>query len=203
MEARWPYQLVRPEIIERLGLLETYREQAAFDAPYRRINDFILGNRLANSLTTRLETCTLVAASYGVEYRWPLLDSGLIQQYLSTPSIEKADRAIGRYLHRRAVDGVVASKVAWKPDKDMGGSVDTGAWRANAARRIERAEAARRRVARLHPGIADLIDVEAFHRQTEAAAAGALTADASFQVARNIARIRWLNHWLSGGPAAE
>jgi asparagine synthase (glutamine-hydrolysing) len=202
MEARWPYQLVRSDIVERLGLLETYRQQAAFDGPYRRINDFILGNRLSPNLTTRLETCTLVAASYGVEYRWPLLDSGLIQQYLSTPSIEKADRSFGRYLHRRAVEGVVAPKVAWKPDKDMGGRADSNGRGTDSVRQKDQAEMALRQVARLHPALEDLIDVESFRRQIEAAAAGALNTEAGFQFFRNTSRITWLNHWLSGGPTA-
>jgi len=201
MEARWPYQLVRPEIVERLGLLGAYRRQAAYDAPYRRINDFILHNRLSPALTTRLETCTLVAASYGVEYRWPLLDAGLIQQYLSTPSIEKADRTFGRYLHRRAVEGVVAPKVAWKPDKDMGGLADSSGPGAR-PRQQDQADAARRQVARLHPGLEDIIDVDRFRRQIDAAAVGALHAEASFQFARNTSRVSWLNHWLYGGPPA-
>ena len=200
MEARWHHQLVRPEIVERLRLREAYRQQASYDAPYRRINDFILGNRLAPWVTTRLETCTLVAASYGVEYRWPLLDAGLNQQYLSTPSIEKADRAFGRYLHRRAVDGVLAPKVAWKPDKYMGGRVDSVEPGADPKRRKVQVQVARRDAARLHPGLEDLIDVERFRRQIESAAAGVLSAEASFQFTRNATRVSWLNHWLSGGP---
>ena len=82
-----------------------------------RINDFILQHRLGPWIARRLETCTLVAATYGVEYEWPLLDARLVQQYLSTPSIEKADRMGARYLHRRAVEGVVPAKVAWKAGK--------------------------------------------------------------------------------------
>ncbi|MCW2791754.1 MAG: hypothetical protein JWO76_852, partial [Nocardioides sp.] len=53
------------------------------------------------------------------DYRWALLDRRLMQQWLSTPAIWKYAAGTGRYLHRRAISGVVPDKVAWKPTKDM------------------------------------------------------------------------------------
>lgn len=197
MKARWPHQLVRAEVVERLGLLDAYMEGADYDAPYRRINTFVLQNRLGAWVARRLETCTLVAATYGVEYQWPLLDSRLIQQYLSTPSIEKADGTAGRYLHRRAIEGVVPAKVAWKPDKDMGG---TGSGLIARLTGPATMEEARRNGAHVHPALEELIEVAKFRDQIEAAASGRLDDDASFQFARNVEHVRWLNHWLSGGP---
>jgi len=203
MVARWPHQLVRAEIVERLGLRQAMLVQAEFDAPYRRINDFVLGNRLGSWIARRLETCTLVAATFGVEYQWPLLDARLIQRYLSTPSIEKADRTAGRYLHRRAIDGVVPPKVAWKPTKDMGTTVrslGTSGLDSGFAGR-ETVTEARRQAAHLHPDLEGLIDAGRFRGQIEAAANGALGTEAAFQFNRNVGHVRWLNHWLSGGPA--
>jgi asparagine synthase (glutamine-hydrolysing) len=202
MEARWPYQLVRSEIVQRLGLHEEYQAQAAFDAPYRRINDFILHNRLGPPIARRLEGCTLVAATYGVEYQWPLLDARLIQQYLSTPSIEKADHSAGRYLHRRAAESVVPPKVVWKPSKDMGGpasSMDHAALGDDTSESglVQRA---RRQEAHLHPAIKEVIDVQRFQTQIDAAARGRLSADGGFQFARNVNSLTWLNYWLNGGP---
>jgi hypothetical protein len=84
----------------------------------------------------------------------------------------------------------------------MGERVDSSGRGADSMRQKDQAEVARRQVARLHPGLEDLIDVDSFNRQIEAAAAGALNAEVSFQFARNTARVRWLNHWLSGGPTA-
>jgi asparagine synthase (glutamine-hydrolysing) len=202
MEARWPYHLVRSEIVQRLGLYEEYKTQAAFDAPYRRINDFILHNRLGSSIARRLEGCTLVAATYGVEYQWPLLDARLVQQYLSTPSIEKADHSAGRYLHRRAAEGILPAKVVWKPTKDMGGppsAMDQSVAGDNAigAGLVERA---RRQEAHLHPAIEEIIDVQRFRAQIDAAVNGRLSADGGFQFARNVGNLGWLNYWLTGGP---
>lgn len=197
--ARWPHQLLREDVVARLGLYETYMETARFDAPYRRINDFILKYHLHRmQVTTRLENCTLMAASYGVDYRWPLWDVRLVQQYLSTPSIEKVGpKGIGRYLHRRAIDGVVPKRVAWKPSKDMGyaalherqqarGLTDTVEW-------------ARRHDAHLHPALQELVDRDKFKSQIARAGQGGADPGFDFSFRRAVNAIAWLNHWLYGG----
>jgi asparagine synthase (glutamine-hydrolysing) len=199
LKARWPYQVVRTEVADRLGLHDAYSRLAEFDGPYRRINDSVLHHRLGPWVPTRLETCTLVAATFGVEYRWPLLDARLIQQYLSTPSIEKADRAASRYLHRRAVAGVVAAKVTWKRDKYMGESRSSGGL-TEADSDASVVNEARRQEAHLHAALAEIIDVEAFHAQIESAVSGQLEGDARLQFGWNVDNVRWLNQWLSGGP---
>lgn len=123
----WPWLLVSEQAIEKYDLHSCFMKPAEFDAPYRRINDFILNNRISPNLVSRLDNGTLLAASYKVDYRWPLLDRRLIQQYLITPSVEKRYRGIGRYLHRRAMEGLVPAEVQWKPTKNMGGvSSDVG-----------------------------------------------------------------------------
>ena len=111
--------------MENLGLHEVYRDETRHDTPYRRVNDWIVNGLLQMPyVPTRLENCTLVAASYGVDYRCLLWNVRLIQQYLSTPSIEKVGPdGIGRYLHQRAINGTVPHQVAWMPSKDMGCAV--------------------------------------------------------------------------------
>jgi asparagine synthase (glutamine-hydrolysing) len=75
---------------------------------------------LNRSLEDRTDTNALIAGSYGVEMRWPLLDRRLIQLYLSTPAIEKRKGALGRYLHRRAVAGTIPDRIAWRRSKLYG-----------------------------------------------------------------------------------
>ncbi|MEO0463972.1 MAG: asparagine synthase-related protein [Pseudomonadota bacterium] len=70
--------------------------------------------------TARLEASALFAATYGVEYRFPLLDRALVQQFLHTPSIEKRRGSMGRYLHRRAMMNDIPDSIAWHPTKDAG-----------------------------------------------------------------------------------
>ncbi|MES2355949.1 MAG: asparagine synthase-related protein [Pseudomonadota bacterium] len=191
---RWPHQLLRGEIAERLNLREEYINQASFDAPYNRVNDFILQNRLAPFVATRLENCTLMAQSYGVDYRWPLLDARLIQQYLSTPAIEKAGPGIGRYLHRRAIEGVVPPKVQWKVSKDMGVANHKSKWQA-----IQLEQAARdglRQEMQMHPAVEVLIDRTKFQEQIQRAIQGSDDINFIFQFKRNVSHVAWLNHWL-------
>jgi len=187
--------------VERLDLHTDYMGTARYDAPYRRINDFILQRLLtAPYVATRLENCTLIAASYGVDYRWPFWDVRLVQQYLSTPSIEKVGpHGIGRYLHRRAVDGVVPQRVAWKPRKDMG-YARLRQERQEAAL-ITVAERARRLEADLHPALNELIDRQKLCAQIERAAQG--KGDDAFAASfrPSVRAIRWLDRWLRDGPA--
>ena len=73
-------------------------------------------------MAVRLEECSLVAQSYGVDMRWPLLDRNLVAQYLRTPSIEKRCKSMGRFLHRRAIAGTVPDSIVWKRTKSLGGA---------------------------------------------------------------------------------
>lgn len=116
----WQHRLVNDGAINKYSLHSAFMETATFDAPYRTINDFILHNRIGPFMPTRLDNCTLMAASYKIDYRWPLLDRRLMQQYLSTPAVEKWHQGMGRYLHRRAIEGLVPHTVQWKPNKNMG-----------------------------------------------------------------------------------
>lgn len=47
-----------------------------------------------------------MAAARKIEYRWPLLDVRLVKLFLSIPAEETYFRGMGRYLHRRAINGV-------------------------------------------------------------------------------------------------
>ncbi len=70
--------------------------------------------------TARLDSSALFAATYGIEYRFPMFDCRLIQFFFSVPSIEKRSKSLGRYLHRRAVAGSIPDSIAWQPGKDLG-----------------------------------------------------------------------------------
>ncbi len=193
---RWSHQLLRPEVVQRLNLYERYMATARYDTPYRRTNDLILRHHLRHmQLTARLEDCTLMAAAYGVDYRWPLWDARLVQQYLSTPSIEKmGPKGMGRYLHRRAIDGVVPKRVAWKPSKDMGYA--RLRLEINHSRMPRWAERARRLEAHLHPALEALIDRDKFRQQIAHAAHGQVDDDFAFGFRRGVQALQWLDAWL-------
>lgn len=72
----------------------------------------------------RLESSAVYAATYGVEYRFPMFDRPLMRQFFATPSIEKRRGALGRYLHRRAMEGRIPPRIQWQPTKYVGGFID-------------------------------------------------------------------------------
>ena len=86
----------------------------------RTVNGRAIALLNSNYLPTRLETSSLLAQSYGIDYRWPLLDRRLIEVYLAAPSIEKWGNGMGRYLHRRACEGLIPPEIQWCPSKNVG-----------------------------------------------------------------------------------
>jgi asparagine synthase (glutamine-hydrolysing) len=87
---------------------------------YPSVNDYVLDRRGWGLMTTRTEECSLVAATYRIDYRWPLLDRRLFRQFLQTAEVEKANGSYGRFLHRRAVADVVPESIAWRATKGVG-----------------------------------------------------------------------------------
>lgn len=120
-QQRWPHNFLGQDVLEQYDLERNYFSSATYDERFRKVNDAALYMISRPHSSIRLENCTLMAASFGVDYAWPLWDQRLVQQWLSTPAVWKVgDGGIGRYLHRMAVNGVCPDKVAWKPNKDMG-----------------------------------------------------------------------------------
>lgn len=117
---RWPEHVIADDLVQTYALKAAHEAQGAFDYGYDDLDRFTLENRLAPFVSTRTEECTLMAATYGIDYRWPLLDVRLIQTFLSIPTAEKYHRGIGRYLHKRAIAGVVPEKIVKQQSKYMG-----------------------------------------------------------------------------------
>lgn len=173
-----------------------YMGRARYDAPFRRVNDFILQDRFSPQLTTRLENSTMLCRAYGMDYCAPLLDTRLIQQYLSTPAIEKAGPGgMGRYLHRRAVEGLISPKVQWNGRLNMGNWGFKQGWYSENLRQV--AEIGTRELHESHPAVKALIDGAKLSHQIERAMNGVAEHAWGFQFRRNILKLRWLNRWLN------
>ncbi len=69
------------------------------------------------SVAARLETCSIEAAARRMEYRCPLLDIRLVEFHLAVPAHLKRKNGYGRYLFRKAIEGVVPPEVQWRTDK--------------------------------------------------------------------------------------
>jgi asparagine synthase (glutamine-hydrolysing) len=174
---------------DRRGLAEEERRSTWQREGCRSVNESVITTRLGSPhVATRLEGCTLIAAARGLQYHWPLLDVRLIQQYLSTPSIEKqGPGGIGRYLHRRAIDPFVPRRITWRPTKDIGQSANLGRIREGALRVA--AERGDRLSANLHPRLEELLRMPELRRRFSLASASAMPLlDAGARLGESLAR---------------
>ncbi|NCT57268.1 MAG: asparagine synthetase B family protein [Legionella sp.] len=178
--SRWPDVIIAEDLIHAYGIQETYNARGAFDHGYANLDQFTLENRWAPFVSTRLENCTLMAASYGIEYRWPLLDPQLIQCFLSIPSSEKYKQGIGRYLHRKAIAGIVPDNITWKASKYMGERVTSR--KNNPTLNTD-----------LHPDLLPLINLPKLKKQADHLLQNQ---DAMHQFMQNIHHVNQLDHWL-------
>ena len=187
---------LRAGVAERLDLRARLLDRARFTTPYRRINDFVIARLLGGpQLSVRLESCTLLAASFGVEYRWPLLDARLVQQYLSTQSIEKlGPQGMGRYLHRRAVEAVVPASITWRRQKDVGpAGVLPGLQRVALTDALRDARVLERD---MHPALDDLVHRDGFRRLTAHAERSSGDDDATVCFIGCVKQLTALQAWL-------
>jgi asparagine synthase (glutamine-hydrolysing) len=187
---RWPHRVVRDEVVARFNLEERYFEEARFDSGYTNLKKFTLEKRWQPFVTTRMENCILIAAGRKLEYRWPLLDVRLVRLFLSIPSEENFYRGMGRYLHRRAIDGVVPKLVTWKQSKDMGTVMGQQPGEACGQLHLN--------MTTLHPLLGEYIDMEKLQQQVEQLPRllTNLKDERRFQYNRNIRAATELSAWL-------
>lgn len=119
-QARLQSSVLRTDVADELRLEQRLLEGAQWDAPYRTVNDFTLAMLAKPFVSTRTESGSLIAASYGIEYSWPLLDPRLVQCWLAAPTIEKVSDQMGRLLHRNAIEGIVPDQIRMQRTKSMG-----------------------------------------------------------------------------------
>jgi len=186
---RWPHQPIKDEWVSRFDLHRHFMEEAIYDSGYSNLNAFILERCWTPFVTARTENCTLMAASRKIEYRWPLLDVRLISLFLSIPASEKYAHGTGRWLHRRAIDGIVPKTIAWNPSKDMGPS-DT----------VEGSISPPQiKLLGLHPALRKILDPKKMAIQLETLSHSDKNqeGDELDQFYENIQNINILNQWLS------
>jgi asparagine synthase (glutamine-hydrolysing) len=143
---------------------DIYRHYTAGDN-HSGLNASIINHHLNDlAVQNRFTAHTLIADTFGLRIEWPLWDHAIIQNYLSTPNIEKLGRGGRfRFLHRRAVRDVVPEVILETNTKDMGYAVTT----------IEEHNADRKKYSKvfiqlyktLHPDLCAMVDLEKFAEQ--------------------------------------
>ena len=202
-QRRWQHQIVRQEWVARFDLKKRYLDKARFDAGYTDLKKFTLEKRWQPFIPTRLENCTLMAAARKIEYRWPLLDVRLVRLFFSIPSVEQFHQGMGRYLHRRAIAGVVPDLVTWKRSKYMGPLVRSAL--------LPFIDPAALSVEALHPRLLELIDADRLRQRLDLCpqAGGNGLHPWQLELVRDLRALGNLDSWLkqrfpvSSGPQSE
>jgi asparagine synthase (glutamine-hydrolysing) len=201
MQAKAANSLLRPELNREFAVKERYHDIGCFDGGYTDLKKFTIERRWQPFIPTRMENCFLMAAARKIEYRWPLLDVRLVRLFFQIPAREHFYRGMGRYLHRRAINGVVPDLVAWKKSKYMGDNILRSMSGQSGPMRSQKKTAAERKEIsfnELHSQLGELIDEKRFFRQQKLAATvvegdlppGVRTAR------RNLADLQKLDRWL-------
>ncbi len=116
---RWNTNILKTDIANKYDLKNRLINDNIYDGGKLTQNAFMLEDRWSPMMTARYENCTLMAARYGVDYRWPLMDIRLLKLFLSTHAEQKLGPSnMGRYIHRRAVADILPEFITWK-EKDM------------------------------------------------------------------------------------
>ena len=158
--------VIKKTLEEKYAIAKELTEKSSYDAGCQTVNEFSLNNRWSPDMVARLEDCSLAAASHGVEYRWPLLDVRLIIFFLSVPSELKLSNGIPRFLHRRAIQGVIPEHLIWK-DKSMGGPIRSFDKKLDIDEINDMYKQANIEFKDLHQQIQNIIDPKLWHRNQE------------------------------------
>ena len=152
-------KVIKDNVCEQYKIPQRSTQRSSYDAGCLSINEFSLVNRWSPDMVARLEDCSLAAALHGLEYRWPLLDVRLISFFLSIPSQYKLSNGLPRYLHRKAIQGIVPEHLIWK-DKSMGGPLISQSSQSRMPEKNEILDIEEMQFSTLHPKIQAVIDEE-------------------------------------------
>ncbi|TPN89770.1 lasso peptide isopeptide bond-forming cyclase [Mesorhizobium sp. CU2] len=115
--AAWA-SLVNPDLARRTDLAERFHRAghmpAAVSASEALTHRWLLSNGLVQH---SFEVLDKAAANFGVEPRYPFWDKPLVEFCLALPGEEKLKDGFGRYVMRRAMQGILPPAVQWRRDK--------------------------------------------------------------------------------------
>ncbi|TIW33436.1 MAG: lasso peptide isopeptide bond-forming cyclase, partial [Mesorhizobium sp.] len=110
--------LVNPELARRTELAERFHRAgympSSVSASEALTHRWILSTGL---VPHAFEVLDKAAANFGVEPRYPFWDKPLVEFCLALPGEEKLSSGFGRYVLRRAMDGILPPEVQWRRDK--------------------------------------------------------------------------------------
>jgi len=110
--------LINPDLARRTELIDRFH-RAGYMPPGVQASD-ALSHRwilLNGYVPHSFEVLDKAAANFGVEPRYPFWDKPLVEFCLALPGEEKLRHGFGRYVLRRAMEGILPAAVQWRRDK--------------------------------------------------------------------------------------
>jgi asparagine synthase (glutamine-hydrolysing) len=87
------------------------------DLPTDRLSNFLYNNMMSTSIQTLLHFEDRNAMGSSLESRVPFLDHPLAEFLFSLPPSFKLHKHLGKYIHRKAMEGIVPNEVIQRKDK--------------------------------------------------------------------------------------
>ncbi|AZO10063.1 MULTISPECIES: lasso peptide isopeptide bond-forming cyclase [unclassified Mesorhizobium] len=111
-------RLVNPDLARRTDLADRFHRAGAMPAGVSA-NEALTHRWILSSglVPHAFEVLDKAAANFGVEPRYPFWDKPLVEFCLALPGEEKLRNGFGRYVLRRAMEGVLPPVVQWRRDK--------------------------------------------------------------------------------------
>jgi asparagine synthase (glutamine-hydrolysing) len=117
----YPTRQLRDDVAMRLGMRRRAVRYSLRLARHGSLRAQAI-RQLTRAVALRLEAENLSATSRRIEYRYPLLDSDLIELYLALPSRLKYWRGTGRYMFRQSLEPWVPADVRFASGPPAAGS---------------------------------------------------------------------------------
>ncbi|MFH2094077.1 MAG: asparagine synthase-related protein, partial [Bacteroidota bacterium] len=99
-----------------MNLARRYKDKAGF--PTEKSLKLRQYKRITHPhIQGRLESCSIIAKHYGLEYAYPLLDRRLMELYFSFPAAIKFRNGLGRFPARMAAERIIPEEIQWRQEK--------------------------------------------------------------------------------------
>ncbi|HYH13840.1 MAG TPA: asparagine synthase-related protein, partial [Flavisolibacter sp.] len=121
-EALWEQCIFHDQFIKDQNFKKTFFKKA-YSVYNDSLKDSILYNLCSSWVNERIETGTITAARYGIQYAYPLLDKPLVEFYYSLPDWIKAGKKYSRWLIRQVLKEELPETIANQRKDDYGASV--------------------------------------------------------------------------------
>ncbi|QKC80452.1 lasso peptide isopeptide bond-forming cyclase [Mesorhizobium sp. NZP2077] len=110
--------LVNPDLASRTDIVARFHRSGQMPPAARSSETLTHRWILSNGLVPHaFEVLDKAAANFGVEPRYPFWDKPLVEFCLALPGEQKLHNGFGRYVLRRAMEGILPPAVQWRSDK--------------------------------------------------------------------------------------